>query len=890
MIDMNKRIIQLTLALSFSLISFNNIFGQTLLHQINRGDINFQLYDDGFKINSISSGNTLLETYKLGAELPIGFSSYPNTTVDYVDYIFSVAKDNTLFNQWMTNSITSWTANDPLYKLDAVFQNTLLGEGFNLHMEILSNSKIKIEIQKTANVTQPWKYRTKLRLKLFPNEYFMGFGERGEDVAFRGQKMLNWISEGRMANAPSPRPEDQGNFRVPFYLSTRGYGLLIHENSCSSFDLGLTNSNINEIAVWDQQLSFTVYTGTNPSDIIHNYTEDAGRILRVPEPWVLGVWTQAKTRTWGLSESDRSQQIADLLRSDSIPCSAIRHEYWSEKMNNILGSGMKWDIDSVRYPNYASLINNHHASGFNVLHYYWPHIFNSDYDYNTGNTNGYFMKTWFGTTYLNQWLNFWGQVAEPDFTKQTTKNWFKNNILINALNRGSSGWHTDFGEHHRIDMVDSANSNQFAVHNEYPLTWGKTNQEFWEENKPNGDYIYWMRAGWTGIQKYSPLMWAGDTGFDWSANDGIKTIIPAILSAGISGHPLVVAHVGGYAYTDHYNNVILPANSEELWIRWLQTCALFPVMYTHEGDELYFNTHVVFDQSPQTLAMYKKYAKLHVQFFPYFYTLVKEGKEKGIPVARSLYFHYPNDVNTIAIKDQFLLGDRVMVAPVLDSAATNRSVYFPTGVWYNYWTGNIAATGPTTITVNAPLDYLPIFVKEGTILPLYNQPHIETLVKNVPGINDFEYADSTLELRFYGCGTDQLELWDSTVIEMHHYTGDSATTITGGHPRQYSSTFVYDHSVNCIATGISEQSRETSLIVYPNPTTGITTVSIELLLNTESKIEIYNLSGSLVQSEKFNITSGDTKKQIDISNLTSGVYLLKVIANNEYKTIKVVKH
>jgi hypothetical protein len=227
---MNKRIIQLTLALSFSLISFSNIFGQTLLHQINRGDINFQLYDDGFKINSISSGNTLLETYKLGAELPIGFASYPNTTVDYVDYIFSVAKDNTLFNQWMTNSITSWTANDPLYKLDAVFQNTLLGEGFNLHMEILSNSKIKIEIQKTANVTQPWKYRTKLRLKLFPNEYFMGFGERGEDVAFRGQKMLNWISEGRMANAPSPRPEDQGNFRVPFYLSTRGYGLLIHEN------------------------------------------------------------------------------------------------------------------------------------------------------------------------------------------------------------------------------------------------------------------------------------------------------------------------------------------------------------------------------------------------------------------------------------------------------------------------------------------------------------------------------------------------------------------------------------------------------------------------------------------------------------------------------------
>jgi hypothetical protein len=236
-----------------------------------------------------------------------------------------------------------------------------------------------------------------------------------------------------------------------------------------------------------------------------------------------------------------------------------------------------------------------------------------------------------------------------------------------------------------------------------------------------------------------------------------------------------------------------------------------------------------------------------------------------------------------------MLGDRVMVAPVLDSGAVNRNVYFPAGIWYDFWSGTIAATGPTTLSVSAPLNHLPIFVKEGAILPLYNQPHIETLVKNVPGINDFQYADSTMELRFYGCGTDQLELWDSTIIQMHRYTGDSLTTITGGHPRQYTSTFVYDNSVNCFV-GISEQIQETNLSVYPNPTTGITTVSLELILNTESKIEIYNLSGSLVQSEKLIITSGDTKQQIDISNLPSGIYLLKVIANNEYKTIKVVKH
>jgi alpha-glucosidase len=880
---MKRRCLQFILSLIISLISFSNIFGQTLLHQISRGDINFQLYDDGFKINRISSGNTLLETYKLGAELPIGLASYPSSNVNYANYIHLVVQDNALFNQWFTNSIISWTANDPLYQLDAVFQNTILSEGFSLHMEILSNNKIKIDIQKTATLAQPWKYRTKLRLKLFPNEYFMGFGERLEGVAFRGKKMLNWISEGQADTVPSPNPENQGNYRVPFYLSTRGYGLLLNENSCSSFDLGETDININEIAVWDQKLSFTVYTGTTPTEIIQNYTEDAGRILRTPEPWVFGVWMLTKNRNIFQTETDRSNQVAALLRNDSIPCSAIWHHYWSEKINDVLGVGKKWDLDVAKYPNYSTLINNHHADGFKVLHYYWPYIFNNDFDYNTGNTNGYFMKNSINQTYLNQWLSFWAQVAEPDLTRQTVRNWFKNNILINAYNRGSSGGMIDFGEHHRIDMVDSANANPYAVHNEYPLWWGKTNQEFWEEHQPDGDYTYWMRGGWTGIQKYSPLMWIGDPQFDWSANDGIKTIIPAILSAGVSGHPLVSSHIAGYEYNT------LPTNSEELWIRWLQTCAMFPVMWTHEGSELFFGTKLVFDQSPQTKAMFKKYAKLHVQFFPYMYTLVKEAKETGVPVVRSLYLHYPTDANTISIKDEFLLGDRVLVAPVLDSAATTRQVYFPTGNWYDYWTGSLAASGPSTHTVSAPLAHLPIFVKEGTILPLYNQNHIETLVKNVPGVNDFEYADSTMELRFYGCGTDQFELWDSTLIQMHRYTGDSLTTISGGQPRLYSSTFIYNNTVNCFV-GISENTQEASLIVYPNPTTGITTVDVEISLNTESKIEIYNLSGSLVQSEKLILTSGDTKKQIDISNLTSGVYLLKVSANNEYKTIKVVKH
>ncbi len=187
---MKNKITLLTLTFSISILSLNYVLGQTLLHQITRGDITFQLYDDGFKINSVSKGIVLLESCKLGTDLPIGIASYPFSNVNYVNNLHLVVQDNFLFNQWYANTISSWTANNSLYQVDAIFQNTFYNEGFSFHMEILANDKIRIDIQKTNNLAQPWTFRTKLCLKLFPNEYFMRFGERLEGVAFRGKKML----------------------------------------------------------------------------------------------------------------------------------------------------------------------------------------------------------------------------------------------------------------------------------------------------------------------------------------------------------------------------------------------------------------------------------------------------------------------------------------------------------------------------------------------------------------------------------------------------------------------------------------------------------------------------------------------------------------------------
>jgi hypothetical protein len=156
----------------------------------------------------------------------------------------------------------------------------------------------------------------------------------------------------------------------------------------------------------------------------------------------------------------------------------------------------------------------------------------------------------------------------------------------------------------------------------------------------------------------------------------------------------------------------------------------------------------------------------------------------------------------------------------------------------------------------------------------------------VPGINDFHYADSTMELRFYGCGTDQFELWDSTFIDMHYYTGDSATTITGGQPRIYSSSYLNNPTTFCFATNSETSSIEQAVVVYPNPTSGLTTLKIDLF--SASKIEVFNISGYLIKSETINDVDTNPH-QIDLSNLSSGLYLIKVSNADTFKTIKVNK-
>jgi alpha-glucosidase (family GH31 glycosyl hydrolase) len=279
-------------------------------------------------------------------------------------------------------------------------------------------------------------------------------------------------------------------------------------------------------------------------------------------------------------------------------------------------------------------------------------------------------------------------------------------------------------------------------------------------------------------------MWTGDQNASFERLDGLASNIPGILSVGISGQPIVTTDIAGYnCFTNR-------SADREVFMRWTELGALLPVMRLHRGNDEICD-HWSFDQDRETLDHYKKYALLHTALFPYFYTLSYQAAAKGWPVIRHLMLHYPRDRETWKLDYQFLIGDRMLAAPVWKRDARERELYLPAGEWVHWWSGQ-SYSGPGWVKVKAGLGEVPLFVLAGRILPLFDG-QIDTLVKeDRPDINGWDQANSSVKVLFYGTGKDEYTLWDGARIGCARESKEAAgaCTVAGGPvERKYSFDF-----------------------------------------------------------------------------------------------------
>jgi alpha-glucosidase len=271
--------------------------------------------------------------------------------------------------------------------------------------------------------------------------------------------------------------------------------------------------------------------------------------------------------------------------------------------------------------------------------------------------------------------------AMIDLTNPECRRWIKEIIKTNMIGIGLSGWMADFGEYIPADAVFHDGSDAELYHNRYAVEWAKTNREAVEEAGKNDEIIFFMRAGYSGSQRYASAFWNGDQLVNWSRHQGLPTVIPASLSLGLVGAGYVHSDLGGYTTIYHVKR------SKRLIMRWAELSAFSQTMRSHEGNRPHIGWPL--DGDEETMKHLARMTGIFTSLKPYHQALSDEYQKRGTPPMRHLWLHYPDDaqVYTRKLQYQYLYGPDLLVAPIYKRNGRTRRAYLPSDDWVHLWTG-----------------------------------------------------------------------------------------------------------------------------------------------------------------------------------------------------------
>ncbi|WP_318372379.1 alpha-glucosidase [Enterobacter sp.] len=545
-----------------------------------------------------------------------------------------------------------------------------------------------------------------LRLAANPEDHIYGCGEQFSYFDLRGKPFPLWTSEqgvGRnkqtLVTWQADCKENAGGdyywtfFPQPTFVSTQKYYCHL-DNSCyMNFDFSAPDYH--ELAIWENHTTLRVECAPRYITLLEKLTALLGRQPELPD-WVYdGV-------TLGIQGgTDVCQKKLDTMRNAGVKVNGIWAQDWSGVRMTSFGKRVMWNWrwDSNNYPQLDDRIAQWKKEGVQFLSYINPYVA-SDRDLCAeAGRLGYLAKQANGDDYLVEFGEFYGGVV--DLTNPQAFDWFKNVIKKNMIELGCGGWMADFGEYLPTDTYLHNGVSAEIMHNAWPALWAKCNYEALEETGKLGEILFFMRAGSTGSQKYSTMMWAGDQNVDWSLDDGLASVVPAALSLAMSGHGLHHSDIGGYT------TLFDMKRSKELLLRWCDFNAFTPMMRTHEGNRPGDNWQ--FDSDAETIAHFARMTTVFTTLKPYIKNAVAQNAKTGLPVMRPLFLHYEDDARAYSLKYQYLFGRDLLVAPVYEEGRDDWTLYLPQDAWINLWTGERCDGGD--VTVAAPLGQPPVFYR-----------------------------------------------------------------------------------------------------------------------------------------------------------------------------------
>ncbi|HSV57082.1 MAG TPA: alpha-glucosidase, partial [Magnetospirillaceae bacterium] len=568
---------------------------------------------------------------------------------------------------------------------------------------------VSFRVEPRGATTPPNRFR--VRLPAESGERVYGAGEQFSHLNLRGRVFPLWSSEQGVGRNPLTEVTRLANlhdgaggdywwtfYPQPTFCSSRRVYYHFESSAWASFDF--RSPDRHEYYVWQVPLDFTVGAADSMLELVSDLTGLLGRQPELPD-WaydgvILGI--QGGTGTC-LVKLKRAQ-------AEGVPVAGIWAQDWQGINMTSFGQRLRWNWvwDSTRYPGLDEVVRRLRVEGVRFLGYINPYLAAGRSLYEEAAGRGFLARRADGTVYLVDFGEFLAGIV--DFTDPGAVEWYKGVIRRNLIGFGLSGWMADFGEYLPTDAILADGTPATLAHNLWPAVWARVNREAVDEAGASGDVLYFMRAGFTGSQKWCPLVWAGDQNVDWSPDDGLPSVIPAALSLAMSGHGLHHSDIGGY--TTLYNM----RRSRELFQRWAELAAFTPFMRSHEGNRPEDNWQ--FDSDVETLRHLASMVRLHVALKPYLKHCVRANALLGYPVQRPLFLHFEGDPSAWTIQDQFLLGPDLLAAPVLEENAVSRKVHLPPGQWTDFWTGRtVASPEPLGLDLDceAPLGRPPAFFR-----------------------------------------------------------------------------------------------------------------------------------------------------------------------------------
>jgi len=548
--------------------------------------------------------------------------------------------------------------------------------------------------------------------RLAPAEQIIGAAERASRLSLRGSTMTFWNVDPPLHHLEHAGPMYAS---IPFWMGLRGgrvYGIFLDTAGKADLDAGSALPDTLSFGAAGGDLTYYVFAGPTPQAVLARYADLTGH-MSMPPKWALG-YGQSR---WSYFPDTYLRAVATELRHRQIPADSL----WLDI--DYMDGYRVFTWNSRRFPHPARVLRELAAQGFRVVAIIDPGV-RADPMYSVfteGLEKDYFVRHPDGTVCIG--VVWPGECAFPDFSRAEVREWWGQQQAT-LLDAGIAGIWDDMNEPamsglfapgagvvhgdtlpldvlHLPDGPDGEPLSHAAFHNAYGMQMARATYEGLARYRPERRPFVLTRSGFAGIQRYAAI-WTGDNDSSW---DYIRLAARMCLTFGLCGVPFAGFDAGGF-WGDA---------DGELLVRFTQLGAVMPFFRNHSA--MYTKAQEPWAFGQPWEAFCQQAIELRYQLLPYLYTEVAAAARTGAPIARPLIYEHPDEADFIDIDDEFLIGNSLLAAPVMTQNTTRRAVVFPKGIWIDWYSGR-RYQGSQRQDVEAPVDVLPLFAREGSIIPI----------------------------------------------------------------------------------------------------------------------------------------------------------------------------